>query len=215
MPSFSPQIARPVVIPTPLVRAISIAALMGATILTGPLTAAPAQAAQVLLAQAAAPQSQSASPAAPATPVSPAAPTTQATPPAQTGDTAATPPPNTNDTTAEAKQETVDQRITSLHDALQITPQEEPKWDRVARVMRDNAAAMQKLIAERDAQAPNITAVQDLQEYEKFTQAHVTGLRKLTVSFDTLYKSMPPAQQKIADEVFQNFGHHPGAAAHS
>jgi hypothetical protein len=117
---------------------------------------------------------------------------------------------------AETKAETVEQRIASLHAALQITSQEEPKWTRVAQVMRENAAAMERLIADRDKQdAATVTAVQDLMEYEKFAQAHATGLRKLTTAFDALYKSMPTAQQKVADQVFQNFGHHGASAAHS
>ncbi len=196
MPSFH----RPIAPAAPIARAIAVAALMGATTLAAPLTAAraaSADAAQLQLAQATAPAAQPTSPA-------PAAPANQAAPQTQSGDT-----------TAETKPETVDERITALHAALQITPQEESKWDHVAQVMRDNAAAMQKLMAERDSQAGNITAVQDLQEYVKFAQAHVTGLRKLTVAFDALYKSMPAAQKKVADQVFQNFDHHPPASAHS
>jgi hypothetical protein len=205
MSSFHPPIA----LAAPLARAMAVAALMGATVLAGPLPAARAASADTAplqFAQTTTPAAPAMSPAtAPATPAaSPAAPANQAAPQTQSGDT-----------TAETKPETVDERITALHAALQITPQEESKWDRVAQVMRDNAAAMQKLMTERDSQAGNITAVQDLQEYEKFAQAHVTGLRKLTASFETLYKAMPAAQKKVADGVFQNFGHHPAAAAHS
>ena len=36
--------------------------------------------------------------------------------------------------------ETVEQRIASLHAALKITPDEEPAWQAVAQVIRDNAA---------------------------------------------------------------------------
>jgi protein CpxP len=42
----------------------------------------------------------------------------------------------------EIKPETVEQRITSLHTALQITPNEEADWTGVAQAMRDNAARM-------------------------------------------------------------------------
>jgi hypothetical protein len=206
-----PSVCRPIATATPLARAplarvLSVAALLAATALATPLTAAraaSADAAQFQLAQAT-PPSQPTSPAPAAT-----APASQAAP-------QAAPQPQSGDTAAETKPETVDERITSLHAALQITPQQEAKWDRVAQVMRDNAAAMQKLMAERDSQAGNITAVQDLQEYEKFAQAHITGLRKLIVSFDILYKSMPDAQKKVADQVFEDFGHHhPAAAVHS
>ena len=67
----------------------------------------------------------------------------------------------------------------------------------------------------RDSQASEgMTAVENLRLYEKFAQAHVTHLKKLTTAFDTLYTSMPPTQQKVADQVFQNFGHNKGGAAH-
>ena len=52
-----------------------------------------------------------------------------------------------------------------------------------------------------------MTAVEDLQTYEKFARAHVEGLKSLTSSFDTLYKSMPETQRKVADEVFRSAGH--------
>jgi hypothetical protein len=103
----------------------------------------------------------------------------------------------------EAKPETVEQRIVSLHTALNITAAEEPKWNTVAQAMRDNAAAMQKLVADKMADASKgVTAVDDLKTYEKFAQAHVDGLKNLTSSFETLYKSMPDAQKKVADQVF-------------
>ena len=43
--------------------------------------------------------------------------------------------------------ETVEQRITKLHQDLKITPDQETKWNEVAQDMRENAAAMDKLIA--------------------------------------------------------------------
>lgn len=195
-------IYRPIALPTQMTRAMAVAALLGATILASPLNTATAQAAPLQLAQAAATQTQ---------PQTQPPSTTQPVPPTQ----AAT-QTQPGATAAEAKAETVEQRIASLHADLQITPQEEPKWDRVAQVMRDNATAMQKLVADRDSKsAANVTAVEDLKQYEKFAQAHVTGLRKLTASFETLYDSMPSGQKKVADQVFQTFGHHNAAAAHS
>jgi hypothetical protein len=107
--------------------------------------------------------------------------------------------------TAATKEQTLDQRIDSLHASLKITPNEETKWNDVAQAMRDNAAAMQKLAAEKSAQSSqSMTAVDDLNTYQKFAQAHVDGLKNLTASFQTLYDSMPDAQKKIADQVFQD-----------
>jgi protein CpxP len=114
--------------------------------------------------------------------------------------------------TPSATRETVEQRITTLHASLQITPNEETNWDSVAKVMRENAAVMDKLVAEKSASnSAGMTAIEDLQTYEKFARAHVEGLKTLTSSFETLYKAMPDTQRKNADQVFQNFGH--GAAA--
>jgi len=115
-------------------------------------------------------------------------------------------------TTAETKGETVEQRITDLHASLKITPAEEAQWNGVAQAMRENAAAMDKLVATNRTTPPqNMTAVQDLQTYQQFAQAHVDGLKNLTAAFSTLYKAMPDDQKKVADQVFQTSGH--GTAA--
>jgi uncharacterized phage infection (PIP) family protein YhgE len=141
-------------------RSIAIAALMGATMLATPLSAARAQ---------------------------------QAIPAQSPAGAAAT----------ETKGETVEQRITNLHAALKITPDQDAKWNSVAQAMRENAATMDKLIAsDRTAPPQNKTAVDDLKTYQKFAQAHVDGLKNLIGSFSTLYAAMPPAQKKVADEVF-------------
>lgn len=106
-----------------------------------------------------------------------------------------------------AKPETVEQRIASLHDAMKITPDQEAKWAPVATAMRENAAAMEKLVAAKRGQTPeSMTAVDDLMTYQDFAQAHVDGLRNLTTAFKTFYDSMTAAQKKNADQVFQKFG---------
>jgi hypothetical protein len=157
MSSFTDLIARP----TPLARSIAIAALMGATMLATPLSAARADTAEsgvIQLAQAAAPKSAAGAAA------------------------------------TETKGETVEQRITALHAALKITPDQEAKWKDVAQDMRENAAAMDKLIAETRTTPPqNMTAVADLKMYQKFSQAHVDGLKNMLSHFEgsTLRCLMP------------------------
>jgi hypothetical protein len=126
----------------------------------------------------------------------------------------ASPAQQTGAESAQAAAETVEQRIANLHAELKITPAEEAKWNSVAQVMRENAAAMEKLAAAKTQQAPSsMTAVEDLKGYEKFAQAHVTGLKSLVGSFETLYASFPDDQKKTADEVFQSFGEK-GRASH-
>ena len=161
----------PLTISFPFARSVAIAALMGATMLASPLTAARADTATnaaIQLAQA-----------------------------AQEPRPAREPP--------RSKGETVEQRITDLHAALKITPDQEAKWKEVAQDMRENAAAMDKLVAETRKTPPqNMTAVDDLKMYQKFAQAHVDGLKNLLSHFEAFYAAMPDAQKKIADGVFRS-----------
>jgi protein CpxP len=108
--------------------------------------------------------------------------------------------------------ETVEQRIAGPHTALKITPEEEPAWQAVAQAIRDNAATLQKLAADKAAQMrQDVTAVEDLQTYLQFAQAHVDGLKNLIAAFQTLYASMPDQQKKLADGVFRTYRQRHGA----
>ncbi len=115
---------------------------------------------------------------------------------------------------AGASRETVDQRITSLHGALMITSDEEPTWAAVAQTMRWNAAAMEKMVADRKAEARSgSTALDDLKAYERFNRAHLEGLKALITSFGTLYNAMPDSQKTVADHVFRHIGRNSPATA--
>jgi periplasmic protein CpxP/Spy len=101
------------------------------------------------------------------------------------------------------KGETVEQRITHLHADLKISPDEEKLWDDVAQAMRDNAARMKKLAAEKMQHRSAMTAKENLETYQEMAQAHVDGLKNLSSSFDALYDAMPDNQKKVADRVFR------------
>ena len=160
-------------------RSVVIAALLGATMLATPLTAARAD-----------------------TGIAGAIQLAQATPLKQV---AAAP---------ETKGATVEQRITELRAALKITPEQDAKWNGVAQAMRENAANMDKLVATNRTTPPqNMSAIDDLKTYQKFAQAHVDGLKNLISAFGTLYESMPAAQKKIADTVFDSSEHKADAAS--
>jgi hypothetical protein len=114
------------------------------------------------------------------------------------------------------RSETLDQRISSMHAALKITPAEEADWTKVADVMRRNDSDMQKLVANRQAQVPHeLNAVEDLKTYQSFTQAHVNGLKDLVASFETLYAAMPADQKMVADHVFAKYGRERVAMRHA
>ncbi len=113
---------------------------------------------------------------------------------------------SSHEASAAEHEDTIDQRINSLHAELKITPAEESKWQAVATTMRDNAASMEKLASDKAAEK-TMTAVEDLQSYQQFAQAHVEHLKKLTAAFETLYNTMPAEQKKTADAVFERSHH--------
>jgi protein CpxP len=105
------------------------------------------------------------------------------------------------------KPETVEQRIVTLKTALKITADQEPKWTSVAQAMRDSSVQMEKLVATKRAIPPEkTTAVDDLKTYQEFTEMRLDGLKKVNSAFKSLYDSMPAAQQKNADAVFEKYG---------
>ena len=107
------------------------------------------------------------------------------------------------------KPETVEQRITTLKAALKVTPDQESKWEGVAKAMRENAAAMDKLVQDKKGKMANLNAVDDLKTYQEFSQAHLDGLKNLSSAFKTLYDAMPADQKKNADGVFDSYGPKP------
>ncbi len=98
----------------------------------------------------------------------------------------------------------VEARIKSLHDGLQITATQEPQWQAVAEVMRDNAKATGALIRERAANINTMTAVDDLHSYQAIAEAHASGIQKLIPAFEALYASMSDAQKTNADRIFRH-----------
>jgi hypothetical protein len=108
------------------------------------------------------------------------------------------------------KSASVDERIAQLHRQLKITASEEQNWQAVAAAMKSNADDMKALIDQTREQSPKAqrNALEDLQTYQKFAQAHADGLQKLTAAFATLYDAMTPEQKANADQVFRSFEHH-------
>ncbi len=97
----------------------------------------------------------------------------------------------------------VDVQIADLHKKLGITAGQEAHWAQVAQVMRDNAKATAELVAAKRKNEKTMTAVEDLHAYAEIAQARADQIKKLAEAFDTLYATMPPDQQKVADTVFR------------
>jgi hypothetical protein len=115
----------------------------------------------------------------------------------------------------------VEQRITELHTALKITPQQEDQWSKFADIMRENARTMGDLYRQRVAQRDTMSALDDMKQYGQITQANADGTKRLVDAFEPLYTSLSPEQKKLADANFRQGGRerghrerrHPRAAA--
>ena len=68
--------------------------------------------------------------------------------------------------------------------------------------MRENGSKMRDDIAERSTNLKHMSAVEDLQSYERIADEHADGLKRLVPAFQALYVKMSPVQQKNADHVF-------------
>ena len=101
----------------------------------------------------------------------------------------------------------VEDRIKELHTKLQITPQQEDLWGKVADTMRSNSQHMRELYEQRMSQTEKFNAVDDLKSYGDLAQAHADSVKSLESSFEPLYAALSDTQKKAADEAF----HHTGA----
>jgi periplasmic protein CpxP/Spy len=96
-----------------------------------------------------------------------------------------------------APEPNVEANIAQLHQRLQITPAQEPQFNALANVMRQNARAM----SSAPPASPN--AVQALRLAIQYGQQEIDGMRRLLPALQALYASLSPAQQQTADAVFR------------
>ena len=126
--------------------------------------------------------------------------------------TASSPAPAPARAAKASRTDQVEARITMLHSKLAITAAQEPAWQNLTQVMRDNAQTMEALRTARADKAKTATAVDDLKSYTEITTAHAEGLKKFTPVFETLYGGMSDAQKAQADTLFRG-PHHKRPAA--
>jgi periplasmic protein CpxP/Spy len=97
----------------------------------------------------------------------------------------------------------VEQHIRELHAQLRITPAEEPQWQQFANVMRENARSMDQEFSQRMQQFPTMTALQNMQSYQRLADLHAQDMGKLVPAFADLYNAMPEQQKLVTDRVFR------------
>jgi gas vesicle protein len=98
----------------------------------------------------------------------------------------------------------VEAHIKELHARLHITEAEEPQWDALAQVMRENAQAMDSIAKQRASDAGSMNAVDVVKSYSEVIQAHEDGMKKFVPAFEDLYNSLSDSQKKIADSLFRS-----------
>jgi protein CpxP len=94
----------------------------------------------------------------------------------------------------------IEANIASLHQRLQITPAQEPQFNAVANVMRENARAEASAPARP---AANATAVDDLRAFIRYSEVELAGYRRLLPVLEGLYATLSPIQRRTADAVFR------------
>lgn len=106
-------------------------------------------------------------------------------------------------TTGATAEQRVEQHIRELHAQLKITPTEEPQWQQFANVMRDNARGMDQEFGQRMQQFPTMTALQNMESYQRLAELHAQDLQKLVPAFSNLYNAMPEQQKLLTDRMFR------------
>jgi hypothetical protein len=92
----------------------------------------------------------------------------------------------------------IEANIAQLHQRLQITPAQEPRFEALANVMRQNARMMP------NAPPPtNLDPIQGLRFAIQTGEQELVGLKRMLPPLQALYASLSPAQRQIADQVFR------------
>jgi len=96
----------------------------------------------------------------------------------------------------------LDRRIDRLKTALKITPAQEPQFNQLAQVMRDNAAEMQKTFGDlRGNRGQHLSAVDRLQTDVQLTQLRASQDQRYLDALKPLYASLSADQKQVADRM--------------
>jgi hypothetical protein len=92
----------------------------------------------------------------------------------------------------------VEANIGQLHQRLQITPAQEPQFQALASIMRQNAQTMSSA-----APPSSANAVEGLRLAIHYGQQEIDGMKRMLPALQALYASLSPTQRQIADSVFR------------
>ena len=97
----------------------------------------------------------------------------------------------------------VQQQVDRLHRQLKITPAQEQAWTQFAETMRTNARHLEQLYQDRAEHFENMSAVDNIKNYQEIIQAQAEDLSKKVAVFQTLYDALSPEQKQSADRIFR------------
>ena len=92
----------------------------------------------------------------------------------------------------------IEANIAQFHQRLQITPAQEPRFEALANVMRQNA----RMVPNAPPPA-NQDPIQSLRFAIQTGEQELAGLKRMLPALQALYASLSPAQRQIADQVFR------------
>ena len=93
-------------------------------------------------------------------------------------------------------------QIKRLHEVLTISKVQEPLWNSLINVMRQNAKEMDVLTKEGVETTKYMNAVEELKFHNEITKTHFDQQKKVIPAFETFYDSLSDQQKKIVDEIF-------------
>lgn len=93
-------------------------------------------------------------------------------------------------------------QIKQLQASLNITTAQEPLWNDLRVVMRENAKDVDALRKDRAASRATMNAVERMKFHSQVTESHLNQLKKFIPVFEAFYDSLSDEQKKSADEIF-------------
>lgn len=99
--------------------------------------------------------------------------------------------------------EHTENQIKQLQGALNISEAQQPLWNNMTQVMRENARDMDALNKERAEQTAPMNAVEHMKFHSQVTQSHLSQANKLIPPFEAFYDSMSDQQKNITNIVFR------------
>ena len=94
-------------------------------------------------------------------------------------------------------------QIKQLQGTLNITAAQEPLWNNLTKVMRENATDMDAVNKDRSEKTEPMNAVEHMKFHSQITQSHLSQMNKLIPPFEAFYDSLSDQQKNITNMVFR------------